>query len=718
MSEETSFEGTPLELSTAAGVEQLVRAHGTLFLVTNMNGDISPRGARELGLFSRDTRFLSFWTLRVADAELVHLSSDRNHDAFNQIDLMIAGGDDGEFLDDPQNYVHIRRRQLLDDNFGEELMITSYLDRPVTIRLELAFAVDFADIFEVRGAKRKARGQQLAAEIDPAGITFAYEGRDGGRYASELSFTPPPDELRSDAAHYKLRVEPGQSARLQVALSHRSEGVKPTAQKTSFANRSEQLLHHADSYRQRCTHVRCSNGMVQQVLDRSVADLACLRLDLAGGQIVAAGIPWFCVPFGRDSLITSYAAMLLDPSLGKESLRVLASYQGTRHDPVTEEEPGKIFHELRFGEMARAKETPHTPYYGTIDATPLFVVVADAVFRMTADHAWLTELAPAIEAALGWIDTRSANGTGLVSYARKSAGGLDNQGWKDSKAAVVMPDGRRAVPPIALCEIQGYCADAYLKGSGLLAALGKRELAERYASRARSLRELIEERFWLADRNRYAYAVDGNDETFDTVVSNLGHLLWSNVASPERALATAELLLDTRSFSGFGVRTLAAGQGAYNPLSYHNGTVWPHDNALIVKGMSQYGLQEQASVVFDGLISAMAHFRDRRLPELFCGLSREDGNLVRYPVACSPQAWAAATPFLLLQSVLGIHVDAPERRLAIRNPQLPAALEWVELDNLRVGQSRVQLRLRRVQNHVHVEKLDISGPQLRTEITH
>jgi glycogen debranching enzyme len=713
---DTIVEGTPLELSSAADVEQLVRAQGTLFLVTNACGDIAPRGARDLGLFSHDTRFLSHLALRVTDADLVHLSSDRSHDAYNQIDLMISGGDDGEFLDDPQNYVHIRRRQLLDDSFAEELVVTSYLGRPVTIRLSLQFDADFADIFEVRGAKRKARGLRRPPEVARDRVVLAYDGRDGVRYASELTFSPAPDELRGDSASYRLQIEPGQSAQVLLSLTHRNERLQPSAHRATFAARSEQLIQEAEGFRHSCTQVRCSNGVVQQVLDQAIADLGRMRLDLGGSQIIAAGIPWFCAPFGRDSLITSYAALLLNPALGKDSLRVLASYQGKRHDDTTEEEPGKIFHELRFGEMARNHETPHTPYYGTIDATPLFVVVAEAVYRMTADDAWLAELGPAIEAALRWIDARSEDGTRFVSYTRRSAGGLDNQGWKDSKAAVVTPDGRRALPPIALCEIQGYCADAYARGASLLRALGKHELAGRYAARAESLRALIEAELWLPDKGRYAYAVDGTGEKLDTVVSNLGHLLWSNVVSPERALATADLLLDARSFSGFGLRTLASGQAAYNPLSYHNGTVWPHDNALIVKGLSQYGLATHASAVFDGLIAAMTHFRDHRLPELFCGLPREGGNLVRYPVACSPQAWAAATPFLLLHAALGIHVDAPERRLTIRHPQFPAAIEWVELDNLRVGQSHVQLRLRRVQNKVHVERLDVSGPHLRTEV--
>jgi glycogen debranching enzyme len=434
--------------------------------------------------------------------------------------------------------------------------------------------------------------------------------------------------------------------------------------------------------------------------------------------ILAAGIPWFCAPFGRDALLTASQSLLVNPSLAKDSLRVLAAYQGKRFDEHTEEEPGKIFHELRFGEMAQTRETPHTPYYGSIDATPLFVIVADATYQVTADGLWLRQLQAAVESALAWIDARSGAGTHFVTYRRQSARGLDNQGWKDSRAAVAYPDGRLAAAPIALCEIQGYCADAYRRGARLLAELGKPELAERYAARAKALRALTNEHFWLPELGRYAYALDADGKAVDTVVSNLGHLLWSRIPDEPCAGATADLLLRSESFSGFGIRTLAAGQAAYNPLSYHNGTVWPHDNSIIAKGMANYGYTSHATDVFEGLIAAMHYFRDHRLPELFCGMPREAGDVVRYPVACSPQAWAAGAPFLLLQSVLGIHADAPRRKLSIRNACLPPSIEWCELDNLRVGSSRVRVRFRRADKRVHVDALEISGAHLRTEIAH
>jgi glycogen debranching enzyme len=319
-------------------------------------------------------------------------------------------------------------------------------------------------------------------------------------------------------------------------------------------------------------------------------------------------------------------------------------------------------------------------------------------------------------AALAFIDARSQNGTRFVSYQRRSPRGLDNQGWKDSKAGVSFPHGERAAAPIALCEIQGYCVDAYFRGAHILRELGEQALADTYQARAETLRQEIEEHWWLKDQQRYAYAIDGHGRKLDTVVSNLGHLLWSRVPNPERARLTTDLLLQRESFSGFGVRTLAEGQAVYNPLSYHNGTVWPHDNALIAKGMANYRHTQSATSIFEGLVEAMSYFPSRRLPELFCGMPRESGNLVRYPVACSPQAWAAGAPLLLLQSILGIHADATRQHMAIRNASLPPSVQWVSFEGLRIGQAVVNLRLRRVEKRVHVDQFDTSGAPLRVDI--
>jgi glycogen debranching enzyme len=705
-----------LSLPSSRDTEQLVCARGSLFLVTERHGDIHPPGARELGLFHDDTRFLSHLELRIETLELVYLSSACANDAFSQVDLMVSGVENGEFLDDPQNFVHIRRLQLLDEGLVEEITLTNFLNRSVSLVLEIGFDADFADIFEVRGAKRPKRGVYREPRLTPNGVTHSYDGLDGTRYSTELTFSPEPSELSAGCARYRLEIVPEGSQQLHVCVFPKRDTQRSTLPDRTYRQRVGRALDRARVFREASTRLRCSSPVLEQVFDRSVSDLHAMRVQVGASDILAAGIPWFCCPFGRDSLISSYAALIVQPELASHALRVLADFQGRVDDDITEEEPGKIFHELRFGEMVRTGELPHSPYYGTVDATPLFVITAEATYRVTGDLDLVRELRGPLLAALGWIDRQSNEGTSLVTYRRRSPRGLDNQGWKDSRAGVSFPDGRRAEPPIALCEVQGYCVDAYSRGAKLLEALGDVQLAQTYATRANRLRELTNERMWLANRGRYAFAVDGQGRALDTVVSNLGHLLWSRVASDERAISTAELLMAPASFSGFGVRTLATGQPVYNPLSYHNGTVWPHDNALIAQGFANYGLTRHAARVFDGMIEAMGYFKDRRLPELFCGMARDEGGLVRYPVACSPQAWASAAPYLLLQAALGLQLDAPARRLRIFNACLPEALEWVELEGMRIGPTRVALRLRRDGSRVHIERLDVSGPAIRTEV--
>lgn len=713
--------GAPLELSSARDVVPLVRARGTLFLVTTRDGNVEPRGARELGLFDRDTRHLSYYQLSVIGLDMVYLSHETGSDTLNQIDMMLACGDEPAFLDDPSHFVHVRRRQLLDDGLYEEITFTNYLTRDLEFEVALAFDADFADIFEVRGAKRPRRGEKHPPVLGADAARITYEGRDGLAYSTLLSFAPAPATLGPGLARFKLRIAPGERTAIEVNVrAERSDVGIVASHKQIFRSRRRRLDEEAARFREGCTRFRTDRAALQEGIDRAVGDLFALRvgLDLGEGRrgaIVAAGIPWFCCPFGRDSLLASYEALTLTPKLAIETLRALAAFQGKRFDPFTEEEPGKILHELRFGEMARTGETPHRPYYGSVDATPLFVIVAHAVWELTADLRLMQELRPAIVAALGWIDAQTEGGARLVTYERRSERGLDNQGWKDSRDAVVFPTGVRALAPIALCEVQGYAIDAYRRGADVLAALGETELAAMYSARASSLHAAFEAAFWMEDLNRYAYAVDGEGHRVPTVVSNLGHLLWSRVPSFERARPIADLLTSPASFSGFGIRTLAAGQRAYNPLSYHNGTVWPHDNALVARGFSVYGLRAHAAKVFEGVLAALEGMTDRRLPELYCGMDRRmSGGLVRYPVACSPQAWAAATPFLLLQSVLGITVDAPQKRVLIREPMLPPSLREVTIERLRVGRSRVSLGFRQRGRRCDVDVLEVTGDDVKT----
>jgi glycogen debranching enzyme len=721
-----------LALTSAGALDKLVRARSALFLVTDQSGDIAPAGARELGLFHADTRHLSHYALSVASmspsgaiagATLVRLSGEDTGEAFSQIDLMLSGdpGCEGN-LDDPQNYLHVRRRQALDDALHEEITLTNFLAHGARVKVELAYGADFADIFEVRGAHRACRGTSRPYQVGKARVLFRYDGLAGTRYATTIAFSTVPTTLDGRRASFDFELAPGAEATLIVTVTPRAvenDDMAPRPSGKSFARRVRELDDDAARLVERSASFKTDDARLQRVLDRSLKDLHALRIVVPGDPvraILGAGIPWFAAPFGRDALIASYEALVVDPDLAIESLRTLAAYQGSKFDDDTEEEPGKIFHELRFGEMVRAREIPHSPYYGSIDATPLFLVTLDATYHTTGDRELLRDLLPAALRALAWLDEKSEYGTRAVTYAKRGPRGLDNQGWKDSRAGVSFPDGRRAAPPIALVEVQGYVADAYLRGARILSAVGDHERARTYAARAAEMRILVQKDWWLPDLSRFAFAFDGAGRALTTDVSNVGHLLWSRVPTEEQAALTAQGLLGPAMFSGYGVRTLAAGQPVYNPLSYHNGTVWPHDNAILARGLSNYGLVRGALQVFDGLHAALGYFGDDRVPELYCGIPRRAGPLVRYPVACSPQAWSAASPFLCLKAILGLDLDAPRGRLAIKRPHLPKSMRTLDIKGLRVGAARVSIRFRRVGERCHVDRLDVTGAPLRTEI--
>ncbi len=705
-----------LELASARDVETLVRARGAAFLVTNREGNVAPAGARELGLFESDTRFLSFYELRVRSGDVAYLSAESSSAPYNQIDLMLSGLERESVLGDPQHFLHIRRRQLLDDGFVEDVAFTNYLRREVSLDVQIAFDADFADMFEVRGLQRPRRGVLRTPVVDGARVVHGYRGLDDVEYRTTIAFEPAPGRLQQHVADFGLLLAAGESKSIEVRVLPHRKGKPPRLAPRPFAERCSEARAEAEAFRAGSTRFRCDDAVMQQTLDRSSADLYSLRLPRGEHRLLAAGIPWFAAPFGRDSILASYAALPFHPALARDALGFLAAYQGRKHDDFTEEEPGKILHELRFGEVTRTREMPHSPYYGSVDATPLFVVLADAYFRVTGDRATLDALRPALLAALGWIDAQSDEGRHFVTYRKRTERGLDNQGWKDSWDSVVDVDGTLAEPPVALCEVQGYCVDAYSRAARLLGALGEPALSATYAERGERLRERVEDELWLGAERRYAYAIDGRGRRLRTVVSNLGHLLWSRVPTEERARAVAEALMSPASFTTYGIRTLARGQAPFNPLSYHNGTIWPHDNALIAKGFANYRIHDHAVALFAALHAACAAFRDRRIPELFCGLGGDDGMLVRYPVACSPQAWAAAAPFLLLQATLGMHFDADRGELLIRDPRLPAPLGELTIEGMRIAGSRVSLRFLRAGDRCHVEGLTVSGAPLRVLI--
>jgi glycogen debranching enzyme len=726
----------------ATGVEKLVLKRGNLFLVANAHGDVAPAGARDLGMFLGDTRHLSAWRLTVKGGPPLVLSSQVSADYVAQIDFTVTSLHAGDLLGkEPVNFVHLRRDMLIDDVLVDRIALTNFLGRRIDFWLELAWACDFADVFEIRGARRAARGTYEQPQVGRDRAILRYDGLDGRRYSTEVRVEgASPDgvgparlaRLGGRGARVELRLDPAERVEVAFLVSaHTEETARPSVHRIEmeegppvsrrsarFEERARRTHEAYAAWAAAATRFRTSHEVFDVALGQAVADLKALTVHHFGAPVVSAGIPWYTCPFGRDALITGFEALLATPDVARDALRFLARLQGTEDDPSRDEEPGKIPHEIRFGEMAAAGEVPHTPYYGSADATPLFLVLLDEYERWTADVATVDALLPAAEAALGWLDRfADRDGDGLVEYERRTPKGLRNQGWKDSHDGVPFADGRPAEPPIALIEVQGYTIDARRRMADLYARRGRTADAERLRALADEHAGRVEDRFWMEEKGTYAIALDGAKAQVDAVTSNPGHLLFSRAVREDRARLVARSLLAPDMWTGWGIRTLASGQPAYNPLSYHDGTVWPHDNALCAAGLAAYGMTRDAGQVLTGLWHAAEHFRRLRLPELFCGLSRAQGEFpVHYPVACSPQAWSSASWFLLLRSVLGIVPDAPAKALRIVSPQLPPWLDEVVLDGLRIGPARVTLRFLRGPKAAFAELVDLQGGPLAVRI--
>jgi glycogen debranching enzyme len=708
-----------LVLPASGETEPLVMARGNSFCVVSARGDIAPAGARDLGLFHEDTRHLSYLQLCISGGPPAVLSSETHHAAASQIDLTLTDREFGGFLEDPQNFLHIRRKQILDGALVEQLILTNHLRRPVEMWLELRMGADFADVFEVRGVRRMRRGRILPAVIDGDKLELGYDGLDGARYRTRIRMTPEPTRTTAMGPRWELTLSPGEATILEVVIQPRRDNAADTLI-IPFAQRRQSILGAHQDFCRATTHVSCSNVAFESALKHNLEDIDALRLWVDAGnkrlRILGAGIPWFAAPFGRDSIITSLQLLSIAPSLAAETLRTLAHFQGAVVDDWREEEPGKIMHELRRGELARAGEIPHAPYYGTIDATPLWLILLGETHRWMGDDAFVDELMPNAERALEWILTRLQRGAGWLRYQRNHEKGLENQGWKDSRDGVSFPDGKIAEAPIALIEVQGYVVGALESMARLLERRDARR-AEQLRVQADALRRRILDEFYVRETGYFAIALDGNGHQVPTITSNPGHLLFVDALRDERASRVVDVLMGEEMYNGWGVRTLARGQAVFNPLSYHNGSVWPHDNALIALGAARQRRPDAALRILEGLYHASLHFRRSRLPELFCGLARGDGDfLVHYPVSCSPQAWASGAFFMLLHACLGLHPDAPAKTLRICNPHLPAFLDKLDLVGLRVGRATVSLHFQRHGNRTHCDLIDVAGDDLRVLI--
>jgi glycogen debranching enzyme len=690
--------GAPV-LVTDLASKTLAVKEGPTFLYCDLEGNLDHGGDYGLGLYSRDTRFLSRFRMTVNGRDPVLLSSSSERAFMSHVDLTNPDLYEGEALVVPQQTLNIRRIRAINGRLFERVRVKNYNAYAISLDLEFEFGADFADIFEVRGMALDARGILEPPIVKPDTIEFGYQGRDGAGLRTIVSFAGEPDELREDdglvTAVFRLHLGPYQT-RLVGMTVDTLIGDEPGSG-IEFDVAVHELRRSYEDWERDSTEVVTDNELFNQLLGRSIRDVRALYTQTPEGGVLAAGIPWYVTLFGRDALIASHQLLSVNSDLARETLRVLAKHQGTKEDPWRDEEPGKILHEVRYGELARAGDIPHTPYFGSVDATPWFLILYGSHLRWTGDLAFARELLPVAEAALAWIDDYGdRDGDGFVEYESQSPGGIRNQGWKDSWNSMVHTDGRIAPTPIALSEVQAYVYLAKLRMADVYEALNDSHRAEYLRGKAHELRRRFNEVFWMEDEQYFAAALDGDKRQVRTVMSNPGHGLYCDIIDHDKARALAKRLLAPDMFSGWGIRTMSKSAAAYNPMSYHNGSVWPHDNALIAAGLKRYKYVRSTNRVATALFDAAIDADYMRLPELFCGFTRRSPNRpVSYPVACSPQAWASGSPFLMLQAMLGISARAHQNLLTVNEPHLPPWLHTVELRNLRVGDSRLSLVFRR-----------------------
>ena len=625
-----------------------VLKYGDTFAVFNRYGDIEAFGPSQFGLFHAEARHLSRFALRVNQQQPQLLSSTiREDNSFLSVDL--TNLDSPTKNDDtlPRGTVHIFRLQFLRAaTFYQHTRLLNYGREPVHISLLFSFDADFADIFEVRGTKRARKGERLPDEVEGNGAMLAYKGLDGVLRRTRLEFSPQPEFLTTREACFQITLEPKQEKSIfsTVSCERNRAGKKCPPFRTAFRDLQCDF---DPAGIDECRIITLSESF-NSWLNRSAADLRMLTEGNPEGPYPYAGVPWFNTVFGRDGIITALECLWMAPRIAEGVLKYLAETQATEEIPEQDAEPGKILHEMRRGEMAATKEVPFARYYGSIDSTPLFVLLAGGYFVRTGNSAFLKQIWPNIKRALNWMDEYGdCDGDGFVEYERRSSKGLVQQGWKDSQDSVFHADGRLAEPPIALCEVQGYVYAAKRSAALIARAFEEPDLAEELDLEAETLRTKFEEAFWCDDLGTYALALDGQKRQCRVRTSNAGHALFCKIASQERAEAVAGSLMSEQCFSGWGVRTVGASESRYNPMSYHNGSVWPHDNALIGLGFSLYGMQEQAGKILHGLYEASRHVELQRLPELFCGFHKrpEASGPTLYPVACAPQAWSAGSVF-------------------------------------------------------------------------
>ena len=687
--------------------------HNDTFAVFDPNGDILAHPAIPQGLFHNDTRYLSELSLTLNGMRPLLLSSTiRDDNTMLTCDLTNPDLYDhqGQMLV-PHDLIHLRRSRFLwQSSCLERLTVRNFDERPQRLRLTIGFSADFKDLFEVRGTRRQQCGQLHPVHVSEHQVLLSYTGLDEKTRSTRLRFDPVPSYLDQEQAIFELELAAGESRSLFVDINC-GEPVPTLSVKHEFFRSVRDARRELRTFSSRAASIETSNHVFNEAIRRSVSDLYMLTTRTPQGLYPYAGIPWFSTVFGRDALITAWEMLWLDPGIAQGVLSHLAANQATAIDPVADAEPGKILHEVRRGEMAELGEVPFRRYYGSCDSTPLFVFLAGAYLERTDDLPTIEALWPSIEAAQTRIEEYGdRDGDGFVEYGRQTAEGLLNQGWKDSFDSVSHADGRLAEGPVAIVEVQAYVYGAWKAASYMARRLGDPTRAAVFKARAERLRKDFDAVFFDEELGTYVLALDGAKQPCRIRTSNAGHALFTGIAYAERATSVVATLMDRSSFSGWGLRTLASSQPRYNPMSYHNGSVWPHDNAVIAAGFARYGFRREAGRIYEGLFSASTYIDLRRLPELFCGFSRQrNQGPTFYPVACSPQAWAAAALISMLQSCLGLSFSPKSQRITFDEPVLPVFLDEVILRGLQTGTGSADVALRRSGDSVMIDVLARQG---------
>ncbi|WP_210608085.1 amylo-alpha-1,6-glucosidase [Priestia flexa] len=684
-------------------MEYRVIKENDVFLLTEPNGDITKEHPYGLGLYTKDTRFLNKFNLKINGEKPILLSSEANENYMATILLTNPHMENEEGLTLWRESVEIERKRFINKGvLYEALKLKNYFPKAITFSITVEVEADFMDMFIVRGFQTGTVGRKTGQFVDDKQLVFMYQGADDLCRKTLISWDKQPSYV-SDSGEitFKFTLEHDQEEEVVIMIQPQI-GEEQNDEVVPMKKALNDLQDSYTQWESNSTKVKTDHPILQRLISRGLNDLRVLLTDVGYGRFPVAGLPWFGVPFGRDSLIAALQMLPFNPEVAKGTLKTMAVYQGKEDNPWRDEQPGKIMHEIRYGELANTGQIPFTPYYGTVDATPLFLILLTEYIKWTGDLEFFKELQSNVEAALTWIDEYGdKDGDLFVEYHQESSKGIANQGWKDSGDSIVHRNGEYAQSPIALAEVQGYVYQAKMGVALLYEAVNKVKQATILKEQANLLKEKFDEQFWMDDISFYAIALDQNKEKVGTITSNPGHVLLSQMLNEEKVEHVASMLVSDKMHSGYGIRTMGEGEAGYNPISYHNGSIWPHDNSLILLGLSKVGKQEEANKVMQGLMEAAEHFEYDRLPELFCGYSSRLGKPVKYPVACSPQAWAAATPLTFIQSLLQLFPNSITKEIHL-NPCLLDTMNELSVQEISIGEGIISVTIKREGGETHV----------------